>query len=441
MSELYVFTYYAISAVLILIMIYQGLARRVELLSYRNIYLAGFIIFQLLSCANIISRDEYGPYPIENKKDALELFFLYSILFLACFFISYHWLKLARWCASRFKPKQPLESSDWTLLMVGVALLSLGLFLRFVGTGVPLLRYFYFTIPGIPAACAVVGWVWAGRRFNVAVVTVGAAIFSISALTAVWATAGRRPIISVCLALAWGAYYRLRGKLNLRKVLVWSVPFLLVTLHFGGAFSMHRSHHSTDHAEILKKTLTTSPLRSIPHVLAGSPDAQATLWALDAYPDRHEMHHLFSLRYLVYHSVPRALWPDKPEPLSRKVSRLARIKGVNHKVITLPPSVMGYAHAEGGFYALVIYAFFFGQFCRFFDEIIRQNPGNPFLIIPTGCVLGDLIGLPRGDIAIMANVNILGFLIIWFFFLIARQVIGRRQAAQRMYIPPQLYRE
>lgn len=440
MSEIYVFTYYAISAVLVLVMIYQGLSRRVELMSFRNIYLAGFIIFQLLSCANVITNEDFGIYRIENQKDALELFFLYAILFLACFFISYHWLKIARWVASWFRPKQPLEANDWTLLMVAVGFLALGLILRFVGIGSPLFRYFFFIVPGLPAACAIVGWVWGGRRFNIAVVSIGSLIFGISALVSIWGTAGRRPVISAGLALAWGAYYRLRGKLNLRKVLVYSLPFLLITVHFGGAFSLHRSHQERDPLDILKRTIATSPLDSIPHVLAGSPDAQATIWALDAYPERHEVRNLFSFRYIVYHSIPRILWPTKPVPLSKKVAKIANIKGVNQDVITLPPCVIGYAHAEGGLYALVLYAFFFGQFCQFFDEIIRQNPSNPFLILATGCVLGDVIGLPRGDIAIMANLNILGFLFVWFCFLIARQVIGRRQAAQGMYFPPQLYR-
>ena len=84
-------------------------------------------------------------------------------------------------------------------------------------------------------------------------------------------------------------------------------------------------------------------------------------------------------------------------------------------------------------YALILYALFYGQFCRFFDEIVSQNPGNPFLILAVGCKLGQVVGLARGDIAIFTNLVTLGFLSIWFMMLIARLIIGRRLAAQGQY--------
>src|SRR5690606_14334332 len=115
--------------------------------------------------------------------------------------------------------------------------------------------------------------------------------------------------------------------------------------------------------------------------------------------------------------VPRELWNryedqlgPKPVPLSLLVAPQSRLPGVTYGKITLPPGVLGYARAEGGFYALLIYGVFFGQFTRFFDEIVRQNYTNPFLVLAVGCALGDLIGLARGDLAIFANFNWLGFL-------------------------------
>jgi hypothetical protein len=189
--------------------------------------------------------------------------------------------------------------------------------------------------------------------------------------------------------------------------------------------------------DAIRQMLDTPPAEAFAAVLEGSHDSRLTLWALDAYPERHERRHLFSFRYMFYHPIPRRFWEDKPVPLSKDVARLANLKGVNVGAITLPPCVTGYAHAEGGLYALFLYALFFGQFTRFFDEVLRRNPGMPFVILAAGCALGDLVGLARGDIAIMTNRISIGFLTIWFLFLIARSIIARTPAApSQAYMAP-----
>ena len=93
--------------------------------------------------------------------------------------------------------------------------------------------------------------------------------------------------------------------------------------------------------------------------------------------------------------------------------------------MTVPPGVLGYAAAEGGFYAVVVYALFFGQFTRFFDELIRLNPTNPFVILPIGCVIGHLLGLARGDIAIFTNLSLVGMLSCFLIIYCTSLAFGR----------------
>ena len=345
MNQLYVLIYYSLVIGLVLLMIYQGVRRRVDLLSFRNIYLSGFIFFLLISCSTAITTDDYGPLRIDNIRGALRLFLFYVLVYLCFFLISYHWLKLARWGASKFKPKHTFVASDWMLLLVSFGFFGLGVFLRFFAHYVPLMPYFAGFVPALPAACALVGWVWGGRRFNLAVLTMGGFIVAASIFLGIYGIAGRRPLIEISLAFAWGAYHRMRGNVNIVRLLMWSVPILLVAVHLLGAFTIHRTHHRAiqEAHSVAMKVLSTSPVDSFGRILKGHNDATFALWTMDAYPNRFDQRHLFSFRYMIYHPIPRALWPDKPSPLSKYVARYAGKDRVNLDLITLPPCVTGYA--------------------------------------------------------------------------------------------------
>src|SRR5690606_430190 len=151
----------------------------------------------------------------------------------------------------------------------------------------------------------------------------------------------------------------------------------------------------------------------------------AALWMVEKFPREVRYEHLFTFRYMAYWFVPRMLWEDKPEPLSTKVAHLAKLRGVNRDAITIPPGVVGYAAAEGGFYALVLYALFFGQFTRFFDELITLNPHNPFIILPVGCATGQFLGLARGEIAIFTNLAIVGFALTFLLIYLTSLAFGQ----------------
>ncbi len=422
--------YYTLAALLLGLIVYQGIKKSVDLVSHRNIYLAGFIYFQIIGLATLLPTEDFRPVRLNNPRQALELYFWYTLVYLVCFFLAYHKNPISARIARFFRPRRPYVANDWLLMMVALVFLALGVFLRYFArhVGLGLLAGF---VPAFPAACAIVAWIWGGRRFNLFVVSVGGFIFAVSAFATVWGVFGRRPLLQVCLAVVWGAYYRMRDRLPMTKIVLWSVPIVLVSIHLLGAMTMHRGkmRSAADvgaQRAIMTRILTTSPIESYSAYFEGNNDAKFTLWALDAYPDVEKRRHLYTFYFMLIHPIPGSLWPDKPSPLSSHVASLADIEGVHHATITIPPGVLGYAAAEGGWYALILYGLFFGVFVRFFDEIARQNPGNPFLILSVGCTLGQVIGLARGDIAIFANLITLGFLAVWGIMLLSRYLIGKR---------------
>ena len=264
---------------------------------------------------------------------------------------------------------------------------------------------------------------------TLAVILIGGAILGCAVFLAVYGIPSRRPLVAIFLAIAWGAWYRQHLKANIVKLIVWAIPVAIVAMILVGMWTHARGaiFRGESPMQAIKQLANISKMQGFNTVLEGSLDAQTTMWALDAYPDRHEVRTLFAFQYMVYHPIPRSYWPEKPIPITRQVSRLAKLKGVNHSKITLTPCVIGAAAAEGGMIALVLYGLFFGQYMRFFDEIISQNPTNPFLILAAGCTLGHVIGLPRGDLSIFTNLIMEAFLSTWFIMLVLRMFVGRVQ--------------
>jgi hypothetical protein len=433
---------------LIAMILVQGFRRKVDFICYRNFYLIGFIFFQVFSGSSVIAAQNFGAMVIENPRAAYTTFLLYTIVFLAIFLLSYHKMNLVGWAAGVLSPKRTYTVNDWLFLMAAVALTCLGLAARFGLARVPGFNFFFSLVPVAPLACAMVGWVWGGRRLNFAVLAVGG-ITVAACLFLTLGLYGRRPLVAACMALLCGAYFRMRLTMTLKSMAVYLIPIVLGMVFVVGSFSIVRGLYrdGASPVTLIRSLLNTRFSSAVDKVTERSPDAAATIWAIDAYPKRLEQKTLFSLKYMLYHPIPRDLWDEhlidvmgpKPVPLALEVAELARIKGVAWGRITIPPGVLGYAQAEGGFIVLLLYAVFFGQFCRFFDEIIRRNPTNPFMLLAVVCTLGDLIGLPRGDIAIFANFVFLGFVGDYLLLLVIRLFIGQPQEVGYpggYYIPP-----
>jgi hypothetical protein len=251
----------------------------------------------------------------------------------------------------------------------------------------------------------------------------------------------RRPLISILGGFAWGAYYRWARHLSPSKLVFSTAPLILGVALVVGAFTAVRGQMGSG----AEGKVTFSQMRGAnvsygtADLLSGQATGSVALWIFEKYPREHEYNHLFSLRYMAYYFVPRMLWPDKPDTLANDIATLARLRGVRRGLITLPPGVVGYAAAEGGFYALVVYGIFFGQFTRFFDDLIRRNPLNPFIILPVGCTTGQFLGLARGDIAIFANLAIIGFISTFLIIYLTSIASGRSRSGAPVGAPwPQI---
>ncbi len=422
---------------LIAMIVIQGLRRTVDFICYRNVYLAGFIIFQVFSGSAIIASENFGTVIIEQPRAAYTNFLLYTVTFLVVFLVSYHRLNLMGWLARFMTPRRSYQVNDWLFLIAAAGIAVFAILGRLVLFRVPGVNFFVATVPIAPLACAMVGWVWGGRRLNLAVLLMGGAIVGACILITMFGMYGRRPLVAACLALLCGSYFRMRLTLSLKAIVLYLAPVLVGMVFLVGAFSLVRGmiRSGASPVAVIQSVFQTRMSAAVDKVAVSTPDAVFTLWTLDAYPKRVTPRPFFSLKYIFYHPIPRDFWDEnltnflgeKPVPLSLILAEQAKIPGVAWGSITLPPGVLGYAQAEGGYLVLIIYAVFFSQFCRFFDEIIRNNLTNPFLLLAVVCTWGDLVGLPRGDIAIFANLVLLGFIGDYLLLLLIRLFIGQPQ--------------
>ncbi len=430
MQDMIVFFLGALATALIGMMLSQGLSRKVDLFSMRNLYLSSFIIYQLVSPAMALYYDDYMFFKVDSPVQTGKTYATFAFVYLLIFLLSYHRVKLSPWIAKKGSGP-PRDINEQLFLMLGIAIVIIALAIRLYGPYVPVIGKASVQIAVALAAIAssIAGWVWGNRRFNILVTAVTLLIVGGSFGIGMIGSFGRRSILSVLMSFAWGAYHRRFKLMQPSRMLLYMIPILLAVGVVISAFTAIRDNRKTaesDVRETVAKMQQAEVQRGIKDILGGQSCGSAALWAIEQWPDKSEPRYLYSLKYMGYWWVPRHFWPEKPAPLGNDIARLARIPRMNWDLITIPPGVIGYATAEGGILAIVIYALFFGQLLRFFDELIRLNPNNPFVILPAGCATGQVLGLARGGIALFTNLLIIGFLSTYIILSVANKMFGKK---------------
>jgi hypothetical protein len=419
------------------IILKQGLSRKVELLSMRNLYLFSFCIYQLVSPALALKTDNFWFFQIDTPAKTGKIFLGMASLYLAIFFFSYHKIKLTSRLARKFTGP-PREVSDQLLIALAGGLVAAAIPLRFMPIGLIAKPSIQIAIAFLGIACAISGWVWSKNRANISTNVIVGVIVALSIVLSITSTYGRRPLIGAVLGFMWGAYYRRTWWVPPARMIKFMVPLAVGAVIAVSAFTAIRgAARGGTTAQTLQHMKNANLQAGAADILGGQSTGSASLWAIENWPSRLETHTLHSAKYMVCWYIPRFVWPDKPTPLGNDIATLAKLKGMNRKAITIPPGVIGYARAEGGIFALVVYALFFGQFLRFFDELVRLNPTNIYIILPAGCCIGQVVGMARGCIALFSNLMILGFIATFLILYIVNKMFGERAKGAYMMAWPQ----
>jgi hypothetical protein len=380
-----------------------------ELLSVRNVALSGFIVFQLTSGGVALLTGNHGRIRLAQPGWTSIEFAAMATVFLVILLWVYRRGWVANWLARRV-PMTWASPHSSVLLTMAVIVTILAIGLRF-GVRIPLVGILtgYLGTGLAAVACGLVGWVWGRQLFNPVLVVYSGLIVTANIGVVMIGVFGRRGLVAVAGALLWGMYYSHWRHLALSSLLgrlaaVGIVPLLVLALFSSARES---SEHERTLFEHLQEIRTQGNVgEGLQLLLYGQYAGSISMWLIENYPDRFECRPLMTVWHFLVFPVPRDWWPEKPITLGEQVPRLAAWSGVGRS-LTVGPGIVGHAAAEGGWYALVVYAVLGGMFLRFFDEIVRLNPNSPFVVLAVGCALGQVMGLARGTTSAFAAICVL----------------------------------
>lgn len=396
------------------LMLYQHWRGTHDLLSVRNFAIVGFVLFQLTSALPPMFTEMNNRYSLQDWAAAGFTFAAMSTVFLGLALFAYK-LGFGAQKIVAVLPATRAVPSTRMMFLLAVALTGAAIFGR-VGVVIPNATVSALmgkvALAFAASACGMAGWIWAPRLFNPMVAIFACAVIGINLVLVLSETFGRRSLVAVGAALLWGMYYGHWRYLPVQAMLFRMGVISLGPIILLAAFtSVRESQQREAIGTRVKQLATQTDLQTgMLDLLSGQNCAPTSMWLIENYPDRYEYRPLNTLAYFFLLPIPRAIWHTKPEPLSTEIAAKARIEGVREDVLKIGPGIIGHAAAEGGWLALVIYAGAAGFFLRFFDAIVQRAPHNPYLVLPVGSALGQVVGLARGDTSVFAANYVAGVL-------------------------------
>ena len=148
--------------------------------------------------------------------------------------------------------------------------------------------------------------------------------------------------------------------------------------------------------------------------LSGQFAGGISMWIYHTRPSAFPIDPLHSLVYFVTLPIPRDLWPGKPEGLGLTVVHQAAVSGVS-AIHSWGPGLVGHIWNDFVYLSLPIYAFLLAGMCRYMDQRMIGATRDPLTVVLFGSALGQLLGMPRGDLGLFVFNMLAAYLGVWIF--------------------------
>lgn len=407
----------------------QARRGKVDLFSVRNFFLVGFIVFQLTSGALTLWTGYYDALQCSDYTRTGAIFTGMALLFLLLYLGFYRWGKPATAIAARLRIRHG-EAGPMTMLVLAACFLVGAIFWRLVLIQVPVLGVLASIVHvGLAAAAAgFAAWVWAPRWSNPFVAIVTVAIIGIALADCLYGAFGRRNALSVVIACLWGAHHGYWKHIGVRRASGQVGALLAGALIFLAAFTAGRKQSGTDSklsvGESISRLAEGNLGQGFLDMATGQGAAACSMWLIETRPDGFPYDTFHSLRYFLGHPVPRIIWEGKPLALGGVMPRQARVKGRNWDTFSFGPGIIGHIANDNPWLTMVPYAFGLAFLMRFMDHLIRLHPRNPFVIVPLGVALGDVLGLARGETGQFLSRAVIIIVAVWVSMSVCAMVLG-----------------
>ncbi len=394
------------STAILTIVVRDALHARVELFSTRNVFLFGILLFQSVSAIFSLVADDFGQVFVSSPALTSLGFCATLTLFLLIFLGTYSKGTLVANFARRTTTHH--DASDAGILVCAFSAILIGLLFRFVLGPIPILGNLTMQLASgaFAVSCGLAGWAWGRRPANFAIFIFAMGIVAVCVAALLSYTFGRREVMGVLVTFVWGLYYT-RWRMSSTPLLVIRAGlFGSIGIVFMMFFTASRQGDEVNRTaiEYLAAFTQVSGGELIDSAIAlgsGQQAASNSMWLMETRPNAFPYTPLHSLAYFAMHPVPRALYESKLDPLGQSMVHDAAITKVAAEY-NVGPGLIGHIFNDNPWIALPLYAVILGLALRYIDTRVHTAIDDPFVVVPLGAGLSQLLAIPRGELGLFA---------------------------------------
>lgn len=391
---------------ILLIFFWNLLTRRSEVLSWRNVFLLGYLHFVALGgfFAATTSAEVNNYVPSEHAAGILAVA---QPLFLVVYLLADAIGRRMR-SIERLIPRLEITVTAPAIVLTSVMLTGLAITLAAVPIGGYLggvLTQFRGGLAASGLALAV--YFFLAQRFNPASIVLVLASLGAGILATTVGESGRRIALGVLIAVPWMWYYaslRHRGPLYITtSLLAFGTAGVVALAVYGSVRHQDAGFGGGGRAAIDVGTragqigeLITNPqfeTRMLDNLIY-TDTSHNTMFIIDTYPEYYNVHPLNDFFYVVSNPIPRAIWTEKPRGLGD------RLRDEMGTVANLGPGIIGHAWASATWLGIIAYAGVFGIAFGLLDRALRERIYSPFFVAASGAGMGNMVAMARGDVAL-----------------------------------------
>jgi len=373
-----------------------------DLLSMRNLFLAGLVVFQFTSGIIAFLLPDYSnPFSIsEYEGPAIEytiILFLFTFGFLGIYRSGFIANIIVR------KVNIPDVNTAWfRLIVLSIVLFFLGLVCRLFGGYVPVVGLFIYMIGAsfFAFATGMAAWAWAPRMWNPLPLFVTGFV-SLGGLAVLFTDSfGRRDMLGIVIAFIWGSYYSHWRYGSFKKLVFRFACISVLGMLFLSAYTSTRFTFGLEMASLSSRVRALADAdigQGLQDLFSGQNAGMYSMYFISTRPERIEVDNLHSVKYFFSLPYPRRLWPNKPDALALtsvdEVHAPGRPKGWN-----IGPGIVGHMVNDNIFIALPLYTCILAVFLKVCDGLLSKYAHIPYVVLPMGVSLGQVIAIPRGEL-------------------------------------------
>jgi hypothetical protein len=381
-------------------MIKQKRSGKRPLLCLRNVFLAGVILFQLSSASLAYFTQQYTDLPVGDPVRSGVVYLLLLSLFLVFFTLVYELGWFTFGLLRRDPRPQPVPG---TAAMVAMSLASLGVtvVLRLGLTYIPLVGVLAdiagFGFAAFSAGCA--AWAWSRHPFNLGLLVLLVFVAGSASAMMLYEAFGRREVLSVLMGCLWGAYHGRFKYISIRRGLIPLTAIGAAGLVLLTAFTSIRGNSGNEKvpfAETVRRLSEADLGKGFEGLFAQDAPGNS-LFIIENRPSPYPYDPLASLVYFAVHPIPRTMWQGKPDSLGTALVKEVFLPDKGEG-LSLGPGLVGHIVNDNPWLSLPIYAILLAASLRVLDELLKRYPDSPYVVMPLGVALGEVLALARGEL-------------------------------------------